>query len=146
MTEQKFQFEYAEAYALMTYSAEQMEDESEVIWNSRDGVTPFVITLRSGKTATQTRWNDDVRSPGHKPAVGDRIFVDLTWEDGMALARQRAHGLWEQDPYPGHPQELYDSYDAFLAVFQEGIRDEVERGAPHLVTVTESMARERGWL
>lgn len=58
-TEQIF-FAHQEAYCLMQYDADD-GTETEVVWNSRDGVTPFGITLRSGKPATHARWGEDVR-------------------------------------------------------------------------------------
>jgi hypothetical protein len=69
----------------MIYLADDLS-ESEVIWNSRDGVTPFVITLRSGKVARHVSWEKDVRDPDFKPPLGSRVFVDLS----MARARQYA--------------------------------------------------------
>jgi hypothetical protein len=77
---------HAEAFKLMTYRSDD-GTESETIWNSRDGVTPFVITLRSGKQATHVDWQNDRYAPDHKPAPGDRIFVDLTRERALEFAR-----------------------------------------------------------
>jgi len=47
-------YRHAGAFCLMTYRADDGTEEEQV-WNSRDGVTPFVITLRSGKAATPGR-------------------------------------------------------------------------------------------
>lgn len=54
-------YAHAEAFCLMTYRAD-------------DGVTPFVITLKSGKTASHVNWAADVRRPDHVLAPGERYF------------------------------------------------------------------------
>ena len=84
-------YRHAEAFALMTYRAE--DGEQEVIWNSRDGVTPFVITLRSGKEARHVNWASDRHAPDHVPQPGERVFVDLDRETHRQrwLARARQH-------------------------------------------------------
>jgi hypothetical protein len=76
---------HAEAFTLMTYVSDD-GTETERVWNSRDGVTPFVITLRSGKTATHRDWAADEYLPNYVPPAGSRVFVDLTPE----LARKSA--------------------------------------------------------
>ena len=71
-------YNHAEAFCVMTYTADD-GSETEQVWNSRDGVTPFVITLRSGKRATHTNWAADRRMPPDwTPPRGMRRFVDLT--------------------------------------------------------------------
>jgi hypothetical protein len=89
-------YEHAEAFCLMTYQAND-GTEQEVIWNSRDGVTPFVIRLRNGKEASHVTWKDDRCDPDHKPQPGDRIFVDLTPERAREVA-STAVDRWLADP------------------------------------------------
>lgn len=114
-------YKHAEAYCLMTYRSDD-ETEEEIIWNSRDGVTPFTITLRSGKPARHVNWRDDVRDPDYKPKPGERIFVDLTPERAEEHAR-RVMSNWEHLPQRELPslKELTQSY----------LRD----GAPDLIEV-----------
>lgn len=78
---------HAEAYHLMTYTADDGSGAQEVIWNSRDGVTPFTLTLQTGQVATHTNWADDVYAPAHKPKPEDRIFIDLTPARAQVQAR-----------------------------------------------------------
>jgi hypothetical protein len=66
-------YEHAEAFCLMTYRSDDGTEE-EVIWNSRDGVTPFTIALRSGKPASHVDWGADRPQPGHKLQHGQRYF------------------------------------------------------------------------
>jgi hypothetical protein len=89
-------YRHAEAYCLMTYVADD-GSEQETVWNSRDGVTPFVITLRSGKTATHVNWHADRRVPDHVPEPGSRMFVDLTPERARETAEATAR-YWFAKP------------------------------------------------
>ncbi len=82
-------YRHAAAFCLMTYRADDGTEE-EQIWNSRDGVTPYVIRLRSGKTAAHVDWRNDRRMPDYEPPAGSRIFVDLTEERARAHARKYA--------------------------------------------------------
>jgi hypothetical protein len=97
-------FKHAEAFCLMTYRADDGTEE-EVIWNSRDGVTPFVITLRSGKTATHVAWQKDRCDPGYRPPLGSRIFADLGRDKAAAAARQRVEAYPEY-LYGNDPEEV----------------------------------------
>jgi len=72
-------YNHGEAFCLMTY---QSRDGSarEVLWNSRDGVTPFIISSRDGTGMEHIDWHRDKPVPDYKPPVGSRIFVDATEE------------------------------------------------------------------
>jgi hypothetical protein len=100
---------HGEAYALMTYRSDDGTEE-EVIWNSRDGVTPFVITLRSGKSATHVDWDHDFPDPDHIPEPGERIFVDLTEERALSIARVNAERFWD------HPELRTGARERFATV------------------------------
>jgi hypothetical protein len=103
----------------------------EKVWNSRDGVTPFVITLRSGQTATHHNWAADQRMPEDwVPPPGMRCFVDLT----AARAREkavRAVDAWLADD--GFAEQLAGTFgnrdDAIDALTVEYLQP----GAPDLV-------------
>lgn len=143
--EQMQSYRHAEAYCLMTYRVDLYDgNESEVIWNSRDGVSPFMVRLRNGLIAKHVKWDTDVPVPDHKPAVGDRFFRDMTWEDAVALAHERVETYWEDPLYPA--KEAYGSKENFEKVILTAYKEDVERGEPWLDTVTEEIARERGWL
>lgn len=78
-------YNHSEAFCLMKYRSDDGTEE-EIIWNSRDGVTPFVISLRSGKPATHVDWKNDRCVPDYEPKTGERIFVDLTYERALEHA------------------------------------------------------------
>lgn len=91
---------HGEAFCLMQYEADD-HSETEVIWNSRDGVTPFVVTLRSGKSATHTRWGEDVRcSRSMADALGVRRFVSHTEATARPAAEAFVEKWWNHADYP----------------------------------------------
>lgn len=88
----------------MLYRAEDGSGEEEWIWNSRDGVTPFTITSRSGKTMSHVEWHRDQFVPGYTPQPGECIFVDLTPERARALAESAVEKYWDDPKYPASAQ------------------------------------------
>jgi hypothetical protein len=90
-------YAHAEAFSLMLYRSDD-GTETEQVWNSRDGATPFVISLRSGKTATHVDWDRDQRMPEDwTPPPGMRYFTDLT-EPRARQHAARAYDSWAADP------------------------------------------------
>jgi len=90
---------HKEAFHLMKYAT---TDGSEVewLWNSRDGVTPFIIHSRSGAEMRHVQWQFDVRIPNYQPLPGERIFVDITPGYAELLAHQNVDLYWEHPEYP----------------------------------------------
>jgi hypothetical protein len=118
------EYQHGEAFCLMAYRADDGTEE-ETIWNSRDGVTPFVITLRSGKTATHVDWHRDRRVPDYQPRPGERIFVDLTEDKAREYARRnRRHYL----------RQGYDGVPSIAALARDYLHD---GQAPDLIEVTD---------
>lgn len=112
----------------MTYRSDDGTQE-EVIWNSRDGVTPFVITSRSGKEMSHVDWRSDQCIPNYKPQVGERVFVDLTYEKALEYAQRNlakyASMGWDMTDAPS-PENLAEDYMK-------------PKGAPDLVEVTQEI-------
>lgn len=105
-------YQHGEAYCLMTYRADD-GSETEVVWNSRDGVTPFVISLRSGKPASHVNWHLDERMPEDwLPPPGMRVFVDLTEERARELALANARRFWNDPGYPASQTGRWASVEA----------------------------------
>lgn len=79
MTEQQHrpQRQHGEGFCLMQYK-DKVTGEIEILWNSRDGVTPFIIESRRGNEAEHIDWRADKYAPDFKPAKGMRIFVDAS--------------------------------------------------------------------
>lgn len=104
--------------------------EDELIWNSRDGVTPFCITLRSGKEATHVDWAADRYLPDYRPPLGSRIFVDLTESRARASARRNAEMYWARDVAA---RERYASADELAEILFHGYYG--QPGTPDLIEV-----------
>jgi hypothetical protein len=88
---------HTEAFCIMTYKCGQCGAE-EKIWNSRDGVTPFVIICREcGGDAQHINWQQDVRDLQFVPPPGMRIFVNLHFEKAKEVAGEYVRRVWK-DP------------------------------------------------
>lgn len=133
----------------MTYASDT--GEVLVIWNSRDGVTPFGCAHpETGASLTHVRWNEDRYDPNHVPAVGDWIWVDLHDENAMAKAVAFVERWWDDHDMPmrehGHfNPDGADGPEAKMRaarIYWESVTqaDAAERGPePDLVQVTEPM-------
>lgn len=72
------EYKHPEAYCLMLYRCEKC-GKLETLWNSRDGVTPFMIGCpKCGGWMKHICWNMDRQQRDYKPSVGQRIFIDMT--------------------------------------------------------------------
>jgi hypothetical protein len=120
-------YEHREAFCLMKYRSDDGTEE-EIIWNSRDGVTPFVVTLPSGKTGTHVDWHEDRCVPDFKPSVGSRMFVDITEERARASAERNAEAWWDQPI----AQEMYPTREAMVVALAASY---YQPGSPDLIEV-----------
>jgi hypothetical protein len=128
---------HGEAFKLMTYASGDRQT-IEFIWNSRDGVTPFVVTARDGVTQlTHVDWHGDKYQPYRIPEVGERIFVDLTAARAVAAGRRNAERFWNDPAYPAAQDPRYaDVHDLarqLTAAYLE------QPGSPDLVEVDEQL-------
>jgi hypothetical protein len=89
---------HKEAFCLMEYQ-DQVTGEIEVLWNSRNGVTPFIITSRAGNEAQHVHWHKDKPDPNYLPPKGMRIFVDArpTHSHIRRSARDYVEKYWNLD-------------------------------------------------
>jgi hypothetical protein len=131
-------YQHAEAFNLMTYRSDDGSEEEQV-WNARDGVTPFVIALRSGQFGTHVEWAADRRMPEDwTPPPGTRIFVDLTPQRARAAAEANVTRWLANPETAGHFHRVYATREA-------GVNDlaasYLQPGAPDLIdpSVTESV-------
>lgn len=90
---------HAEAFCLMAYVSDDGQ-HGELIWNSRDGVTPFTVHSRDGVQMTHVNWELDVYAPNFKPVPGMRVFVDMDEERALEAARENVERWWEHPDYP----------------------------------------------
>ena len=116
-------YNHSEAFCLMKYRSDDGTEE-EIIWNSRDGVTPFVLSLRSGKTAQHVDWHEDRCVPDYQPKPGERIFIDLTSEKAEEYAKRNVK-RWRRQGAQGVPS------------VREMARSYMKDGAPDIKEITE---------
>lgn len=92
--------QHVEAFCLMTYASND-GSVRERLWNSRDGVTPFIIVARDGTTElTHVDWHLDEYRPDYRPRKGERVFVSITPEMARDLAVKKVEFFWEHPDYP----------------------------------------------
>lgn len=120
----KYEMNHAEAFCLMTYKCDSCKKE-EGLWNSRDGVTPFIIGCKHcGGEAVHINFKADKFVPNYTPFVGQRIFVDMTEKTMIEIAEKR----FEQAK--GTPYEIsLENKDEFVKSFLSGFQD----GTPDIV-------------
>ena len=89
--DQKKKHNHGEAFCLMRYICEDC-GHSEVVWNSRDGVTPFGMRCRQCRSINMMHrnWHEDIYAPNHVPHDGQGIWIDMPESLKPVLARMRA--------------------------------------------------------
>lgn len=91
---------HPEAFNLMTYRTDDGLLQ-EWLWNSRDGVTPFVIMTADGlREMKHVDWQRDQFLPDFKPKPGQRIFATRTRERAEQLATEFVESNWDHPEYP----------------------------------------------
>lgn len=82
-------YKHAEAYCLMVYRCSSC-GHLEVIWNTRDGVTPFGTSCPSCGLPTfcHSMLSLDWCVPEHRPHWGQRVWIDMTLDRATQLARR----------------------------------------------------------
>lgn len=137
-------YQHAEAFRLMRYGCKPRTTPFgsrdgcgavEVIWNSRDGVTPFVVGCRScgGEMSHLPPWQDDPLVPDYMPPLGSRIFVDLTVERARQKAKETAARYWETYP---PSREQFATVDDLAAMLAREYGADIASGQPDLIVVS----------
>lgn len=131
---------HKEAFCLMTYccvgdapaGARETErvmrgcGHTERIWNSRDGVTPFMMGCPScGGNLQHVHWKSDRCAPDHKPHWGQGIWRDGTPDDAERIMRRRLESC------KGTPYECDEARaEALVKVARDGGEGEFGPGWP----------------
>lgn len=127
----KYGCKHDEAFCLMWYRCTC--GHKERIWNSRDGVTPFMLTCPScNKPSMQhVDWNQDVYTPDHKLSRYQKFWRDGTPDEAEAIMRRRIEAF--RDKYPvdaEYEKELIRC--AREGKDQDGMSNEFQEGWPTL--------------
>ena len=117
---------HGEAFMLMAYACKC--GHREMIWNSRDGVTPFGSSCPScGQPSLQhVDWKADVYEPQHKLHKWQRFWRDGTPDEAEMIMRRRIEAM--KDQYPISPEDA----DALIQRCRAGDEGEFQNGWPML--------------
>lgn len=128
------EYRHPEAFCLMQYK-DEVTGEIEIVWNSRDGVTPFMIPSRRGNNSVHCNWRNDIRAVNFRPAPGMRIFVDI--EPRMILANtiNYVNLHWDLHLHPFYMPMRY-SFKTKEEAIKALIDADCRTGAPWLVEIS----------
>lgn len=136
--QQQRKYTFGEAFALMRYR-DKVTGAIEVIWNSRDGITPMFVSSRAGNESSHVEWDRDVCAPDHVPSVGDRIFVTMTEARARELATETVEKRWDV-PLRVNGSRMRDHFaskeEAIATLADDWVKD-WGGGAPDIIVVTE---------
>lgn len=137
MNATNYGYTHAEAFHLMTYQS-TTTTQSEVIWNARDGVTPFCITMKDGSEGVHKHWNQDKFDPQHVPQLGDRIFVNLTLAAAKEYRTTYVNKWWDGGTDVPPMSDMYPTKEAAIQQLAESdVRAFGNGTTPHIVVVDE---------
>ncbi len=127
---------HGEAFCRMKY-ARKDGSGVEWVWNSRDGVTPFLVGPKGrqgpfgdDELLSHVDWHLDQVRPDYKPQPGERVFIDLTPELARANAEKWCDRYWDHPEFP-----LSEGYATKEEAIESHLRDEARDGAPVIITV-----------
>lgn len=134
------EYNHKEAFCLMNYRCEKCF-LPEVLWNSRDGVTPFTLPCaKCGKTAVHINFAADKCTPDALELMPDtmRVFVDLTKERAVEFATRRMLSFVDHPRYPAPPKDSEDWRRLVAGLAEDFFKDGT---GPDIITAKE--LRER---
>ncbi len=134
-------YEHAEAFNLMKYKCETC-NVVQTLWNSRDGVTPYIVNCKQCNGKSVHLIGQDTHDPefGNKLREGMfpsmRVFVNMTKEKAMTFAERRLKAFESSKYAP--PAEGTSEREELLTNVTEDIYHSGE--APDLITGAEYVA------
>lgn len=136
----KGRYDHPEAFCLMNYQCEEC-GHREVLWNSRDGVTPFVIPCgKCGEASQHVDWSLDKYAPFAIAVIPDdqRVFTDITKERAVEFATRRMLSFVDHPEYPA-PSKDSEKWNQLIATLSEDFYREGK--APDIITAKELKSR-----
>ena len=91
-------YQHSEAFCLMLYQGKKTQRVID-IWNSRDGVTAFIVEI-DGEEYKHIAWQFDRCVPEHRLRPGDYFWRDMRREEAERFAAVRCDAF-EQAGCPG---------------------------------------------
>lgn len=124
--ELKQAYKHAEAFKLMRYASDDAIHQ-ELLWNSRDGVTPFMIHDVTGQFELQhVAWRSDVRIERFLPPIGSRLFVDMSAARVRHISEEWCEHHWES---------VLKKYFTSRSAAIESHIESFHEGEPDIITV-----------
>ncbi|MFW9930651.1 MAG: hypothetical protein ACFFD1_14780 [Candidatus Thorarchaeota archaeon] len=131
-------YQHPEAFCLMQYACEKCYN-LEVLWNSRDGVTPFTVgcTICHGMMR-HIRWEQDQFYPDFIPPVGTRVFYSCKniHEIIQMIFDSYTEEIWNRIKN-GWKDYCNDRYELIWNMALHCIIDDLKFENPHILIVTE---------
>jgi hypothetical protein len=115
--------------------------EIEIVWNSRDGVTPYSMTSRVGNDSRHVHFEADTCAPNHVPSIGQRIFVDLTLERATEGRRRYVERFWDT-PIAGCAK-MSERWETKEAAVEELSQADIFPNTPDIIVVDEAWLANR---
>lgn len=103
-------FDHIEAFSLMQYRCEDC-GQVELIYNGRDGVTPFGTSCDHNDckgSKTHINFKRDFRLPiVHEEVKGRRVWISLRMKTAIKWAEKKVEMYWDHGQYP-----MTDNYES----------------------------------
>lgn len=122
-----------EAFCHMLYRAASGREIS--IWNSRDGVTPFGVSI-DGEELEHVEWSRDRYDPDHVPKVGTYVFVDLTIDAAVVLRTKYVEHFWNHPETPMSAHGRWKTPEQAIMDLAESDVASFDGHTPHKIKVT----------
>ena len=119
----------AEALHNMQYTCESC-GHSEMIWNSRDGVTPFTVSCSKcgGLSSHSGNWNKE-KSFKTLPDDASRVFVEVFKKDAVAVCTAWVERYYHQMVSGGYIKDV--SKEQLIA---DKVEERMKDHCPSLIT------------
>ena len=119
-------YDHVEAFSLMQYECQNCKT-LETLWNSRDGVTPFIIQcLQCDGEMNHTNFGSDKCVPDFFPLPGMRVFVDFPEHFREVFKKRQISVRWDQGTYP-----MNENWDTKAEALEALMEDDMQEGAPY---------------
>lgn len=130
-TANPYKMTHQEAYCRMEYKR-PTENEIVVIWNSRDGVSPFCAHI-DGVEYQHINWQLDQYQRYWVPDVGDYIFMDTDYATWEKFEKDNVERNWDHPQYP-MSQTFSTKEEALVELMKE-----FRPGEPMTIKVTQEI-------
>lgn len=115
-------YQHREGFCLMLYQGKESQRVVD-IWNSRDGVTPFMCWFE-GEEYRHIAFQFDRCVPNHRPRPGDYFWRNMTYDEALVMATQRVDRM-SPELSPREREDVIE--DVARDIFHDGEAPMLER-------------------